>query len=194
MYTKTDRLTVPAYDHIPDLQEFKSLLDVVTLCGLNILINALDGRTYQPKGSKYELEQFDYNVIPTADRMGYIYTRGKCLELLSWIGDNYSLRDPAANLKEPSLPMMVAYICQQASVIKAYKVAAEKDSILGSDNALSCTAKQLAKQLDMAVDLLPGEHIEKNSFGFLDSPTSLAWTGVQFEVLCDDKPQYQGGC
>jgi hypothetical protein len=190
---KTDRLTDPAYNHIPDLQEFKSLLDIVTLCGLNILSNALDSRTYEPRGSKYELEEFDYNIIPKVDRNAYMYTRGKCLELLCWIGNNYSLRDPAENLKEPSLPMMVAYITQQASAIKAYKVAAEEVSILG--NALKCTAKQLAWQLEVALNLLPGQQrIKKKNFGFLDSPTSLAWTGAQFEVLCDDKPKCLGGC
>ena len=73
--------------------------------------------------------------------------------------------------------MMVAYIRQQASAIKAYKVVAEKISILGSDNALSCTAKQLAKQLKVAVNLLSGQHIKKNNFGFLDLLTSLALTG-----------------
>jgi hypothetical protein len=90
--------------------------------------------------------------------------------------------------------MMLAYILQQASAIRAYKVAAEGNSILGSDSALSCTAERLAKQLEVAVNLLPVEHSKKKNFAFSDAPTSLAWKGVQFEVLCDDKLEYRGGC
>ena len=91
---------------------------------------------------------------------------------------------------------MVAYIRQQASAILAYKSEAEQISILGSDTTVDCTADMLVEQLRVAVNLLPaGENIQKQNFGFSDEPTSLAWTGVQFEVLCnDEEPKHRGGC
>ena len=89
---------------------------------------------------------------------------------------------------------MVAYIRQQASAINAYKVEAERNSISGSDSALSCTAEKLAEQLRQAVHLLPAARIKKSTFGFSKAPTSLAWKGAQFEVLCGDVPKPRGGC
>ena len=112
--------------------------------------------------------------------------------MLDWIADHYGLRHE--QLRQPSLPMMVSYIRQQASAINAYKAEAEQESISGSDTALSCTAEKLAEQLRLAVDLLPAAEIKSNKFAFSDAPTSLAWKGAQFEVLCHDVPKPRGGC
>ena len=116
------------------------------------------------------------------------------MDLLSWIGDNYILRH--GQLREPALPMMVAYIRQHAATILAYKYEAERISIGGSDTAIGCTADMLAEQLRVAVNLLPVEEedIEKGKFGFSGKPTSLAWKGVQYEVLCNEEPKHRGGC
>jgi len=98
-------------------------------------------------------------------------------------------------MREPIMPMMVAHIRQQASAINAYKVEAERNSISGSDSALSCTADKLAEQLSLAVNLLPAPHIKKSTFGFSKAPpTSLAWKGAHFEVLCHGVPTPGGGC
>ena len=107
--------------------------------------------------------------------------------MLNWIGDHYILRSP--NLREPSLPMMVAYIHQQASAINVDKAEAEQNAILGSNTALSCTTERLAEQLALAVDLLPAAEIEKPNLAFSNRLTTLAWQGAQFEVLCYEDPK-----
>src|SRR5271155_5345296 len=58
LHTKGDDLTNPAYAHVPDLQQFKSLLDIVILCSINIFINALNGWTYKQD-----------NVIPIEEQI-----------------------------------------------------------------------------------------------------------------------------
>jgi hypothetical protein len=156
---------------VPDLQDFKSFLDVVTLCHLVILVNVLDGRSYQSDQSR---------SISAEERLSCIYTRGKCIDLLNWIDRNYRLCDPITKDIERCSWMMREYLLQQMAAIKFYKIQAEKDGILGSESARSCTARQVSDELDLVAKLFRGTN-HKPSFPSMVS-TSLAWTGLNYDV------------
>lgn len=181
---RTDNLNSidPTSDHVPDLREFKSFLDIVTLCNAVILINALDGRTYQATELESDSD-LGMNLMPMEERLGCIYARGKCVDLLNWIDSNYGLQDPTTQDMEiePCHPMMVAYFRQQTSAIKVYKLNGERDGIWGSDTALHCSGVQLADQLNMAHDVFP-RACDNNPFPSLLS-TSLAWQGPTYDVV-----------
>ena len=157
-------------DHVPDLLEFKSFLDVVTLCNLILLANVLDGRTYRSDGSA---------SISAEERLSSIYTRGKCIELLNWMDSKYRLRDPYSQEIDRCYWFFQEYLLQQISAIRSYKKEAEKDEIL---SAGKCTAKELSEQLDMVGKLFPRTN-KKQGLPSLAS-TSLAWNGVIYHVEC----------
>jgi hypothetical protein len=169
--TKTDDHIGPAGDHVPDIEDFKSLLDVVTLCNLVILMNVLDGRTYQSD---------EAGSLSVQERLSCIYTRGKCIDLLNWIDERYRLRDPFTNEFDRCSWMMRQYFFQQISVIKSYKNDAENEGILGSDSALNCSAKRVSKELDMVAQIFPGGN-KKPTLPSMTS-TSLVWNGVRYDV------------
>lgn len=163
----------PASDHVPDLQEFKSFLDVVTLCNLVILMNVLDGRTYHSDES---------TSISAEERLSCIYTRGKCIDLLNWMDQKYRLRDPFTQETDRCSWMVQEYLFHQISVIRTYKKEAENNGICGSDSARNCTAEQVSKELKMVAKLFPGTN-NKQSLPSMAS-TSLAWNGVNYDVEC----------
>lgn len=157
--------------------------------------NALDGRTYVSAESKSGSEN-DANAIPMEERFSCIYTWGKCIDILNWIDDNYMLRDPATGLREPPMPMLLTYFLEQISAINAYKKEAEEKSIWGSDTAVDCSQDRLAEQLSMVAEIFPElEGTEKRHFSIPNAKSpSLAWQGVQYEVLCDKKPLHISEC
>jgi hypothetical protein len=174
--TYTDGQTDPGSDHVPDIEDFKSFLDVVTLCNLIILMNALDGRTYQ-SGS-----------ISSEERLSSIYARGKCIDLLIWIDEKYRLREPSTEnfdgteRIESCSWMMMEYFLQQISTIRSYKQEAEKSDIQGSDSSQDCTAKQVSKELEMVRKIFPGSN-KKRRLSCMTS-SSLAWIGIKYHVEC----------
>jgi hypothetical protein len=117
------------------------------------------------------------------------------MDIIYWISDNYTLQDKATGVREPCMPIILAYIHQQASAIKAYKNEAEKRSILGSDSALHCSEDKLAGQLAMAIKIFPAELVQQQQ----DAPisdtqfSSLAWKGVTYE-LCHDEVLHRSEC
>jgi hypothetical protein len=164
---------------VTDLLEFKSFLDVVTLCNIVILMNALDGRTYGLA---------EFGSIPPEAHLSCIYTRGKCIDLLKWIDQYYTLRDPFTKRTDTCSWMMQEYFSQQISAIKAHKNQAEKNGIWGSESAQNCSGEQLSKELDMVAKIFPGG-IKKR---FLPSLAStLAWKGVAYGVECKRNPSYK---
>lgn len=190
--TNADGSIDPASGHVPDLQDFKSFLDIVTLCNAVILSNALDGRTYQAAELGSDSGP-GVNSMPTEERLGCIYARGKCVDLLNWIGGSYGLRDPATQENEPCFPMMAAYFRQQTSAIRGYKISGERDGIWGSDTALHCSEAELSDQLKMALDIFP-QASHNNPFPSLRS-TSLAWQGTTYDVVAlNSRPSSRGEC
>ena len=177
-----------ASDHVPDLKEFKSFLDIVTLCNINILMNALDDQTYLPAESDNpDLEamvKHNANAIPFKECLSCIYTWGKSMDLLNWINDNYMLRDPATGQTETGMAIMVGYILQQIYAIWRYKVEVEEAGIHGSENALYFSRSNLGKQLLMVVKIFPNISEEMQNFSLPSQQvaSSLAWKGVGYEV------------
>jgi hypothetical protein len=155
---------------VPDLLEFKSFLDVVTLCNLIILTNALDGRTYHSDDSA---------SISAEERLSIIYTRGRCIDLLDWMDQKYRLRDPFSQEIDRCSWFFREYLFQQTSVIRSYKIQAGSDEILSTGK---CTAKQVSEQLDMVGNLFPRTN-KKQGLPLMPS-TSLAWNGVNYHVEC----------
>ena len=174
--TYTDGQTDPGSDHIPDIEDFKSLLDVVTLCNLILLMNVLDGRTYQ-SGS-----------ISSEECLSSIYARGKCIDLLIWIDERYRLHEPSTDNFDGTEKiehcswMMTEYLLQQISAIRTYKQEAEKSAVWGSDSARNCTAEQVSKELDMVGKIFPGSNKKRRLPSMTSS--SLAWNGVKYRVEC----------
>jgi hypothetical protein len=113
------------------------------------------------------------------------------MDMLNWINDSYILQDPATGRREPFMSMAVAYLRQLISAIKAYKDEAEKNSIWGSDTAVSCSREKLAEQLDMAMEVFPEVVKKRHPSVSNRRPISLAWKGVLYEVLCDGKPLHK---
>lgn len=140
------------------------------MCNIGILINALDGRTYQS----------DITAISPKERLSCIYARGKSIDLLKWINDNYRLLDSTKRKSEPCLLIMQQYFFQQTSAIKMYKDRAEKEGISGSETARNCSSDELSKQLDMAIEVFPG--LQGNEPPFFLTSTSLAWQGDIYRV------------
>ena len=174
--TYADCQTDPGSGHVPDIEDFKSFLDVVTLCNLILLMNVLDGRTYQ-SGS-----------ISSEERLSSIYARGKCIDLLNWIDENYRLHEPSTEnfdgieKIERCSWMMTEYFLQQISAIRSYKQEAEKIGIRGTDSAQNCTAEQLSKELEMVQKIFPGSNKKHSLSGMTSS--SLAWIGIKYRVEC----------
>jgi hypothetical protein len=169
--TETDGQIDPASDHVPDIEDFKSLLDVVTLCNLVILSNALDGRTYQ---------LVQTGSISAEERLSSIYARGKCIDLLNWIDEHYRLYDPKQKNTDRCSWMIAEYFVQQISAIKIHKMEAEKNGICGSDSAQNCTAKQVSNELDMVSAIFPGAN--KGHTKPSMTTISLAWIGLCYDV------------
>ena len=116
------------------------------------------------------------------------------MDIMNWINDNYVFQDKATGLREPCMPIILAYIHQQTSAIKAYKNEAEKHSIWGSDTAVHCTEDKLAEQLRMAVEIFPAELVRQHVSISNTQFSSLAWKGIPYEVLCRGEVLHRSEC
>ncbi|KDR84716.1 hypothetical protein GALMADRAFT_46028, partial [Galerina marginata CBS 339.88] len=87
-----------AHAHLLDLENFSSVIDLMSFCNLIIFINVLDFKTYMY--NKYiaannvkeltqerlaAIEAFDFNAVVPKDRMRYQHARGQAYALIDWL-------------------------------------------------------------------------------------------------------------
>ena len=169
----------PSYIHLPDINTFVGLINLLSLCNLLILGNVLDFRTYSPPDQQswdeidthglLLLEHFDRSNINKEERLSIMLGRGIALELMRWVRDFCVVTSPDGIII-PDLPSR--YICQQVVALLKYKQEAEHLDIIGAPH---CTLELLKKQVNnvMSCDDLysywtqqPSLITDDTSFGF----------------------------
>lgn len=146
-------------------------MDLLTVCNLGILINALDFETYcypgQAPGEALEdwqqrrLDKYDWNAMSYVNRRAAIHTRALAFDLLHWFASVYELNMPRDD-RLMSIADLMAFaewhLGNQMSTILHYKLLTEK---LGWDGAPHCTADRLSSQLANVFeeDFNPVKHI-----------------------------------
>lgn len=145
----------PSYVHLPDMNTFVGLVNLLSLCNLLILGNVLDFRTYSAPNQKSQdevnipglmlMEHFDRSNIKKEERLSMMFSRGIALELLRWVRDFCVVESPDGDVIQ-DLPSR--YICQQVAALLRYKEEAEHLKIIGAPH---CTLELLKKQVNNAV-------------------------------------------
>ena len=143
--------------HLPDLMNFKSFIDVVSLCNFCLLANVLDHNTYQfpmSKGRKPTTRElrlrvdYDYNAISPIKRQYFTYICGLAINFLRWTTCVFGVvctgEKPLEG--EPDDPGSIAawYLQEQAQAIMHYKQKAEEQKVPGINN---CKAADVKRQL-----------------------------------------------
>lgn len=159
----------PVSAHIPDLKTMDSVLDLLSACNLGILSNALDFRTYthptqeadEPLQSeeKLQMDLFDLNSMPNADRVECTFSRGFALDLIRWFAENYVLskgqgRGTSAKKSESGKliteSIIMDNLAHQAYSVFLAKKKAALEQVVGAPN---CTVGKLKTQLLGALPL-----------------------------------------
>jgi hypothetical protein len=141
-----------AYSHIPDLNTFGGIINLLSLCNLVILGNVLDFRTYLAPNQPPErnatpaeeevLEHHDRNKIPKQERVAMMLYRGLAFEVIEWVKQNFEFRNP----KGKAVDLPSHYLAQQLLALLEYKKDAS-DNKKGSAGAPHCTLSLLEKQI-----------------------------------------------
>lgn len=145
-------VTGPAYSHIPDLNTFGGIINLLSLCNLVILGNVLDFSTYLAPNQPPErntmlaeqevLENHDRNKIPKQERVAMMFYRGLAFEVIGWMKLHFEFWNP----KGEAVDLPSHYLAQQLLALLEYKLdASEKKK--GSAGAPHCTLALLQKQI-----------------------------------------------
>ena len=86
--------------HLPALKTMESVMDLISLCTLAYLGNALDENTYKFPGNEWEMSkeqkmiwvEYDINGMKLMDRRRATYIRGIAREVITWFSENYEIR------------------------------------------------------------------------------------------------------
>jgi hypothetical protein len=142
--------------HLPDLLNFDSMVDVLTLCNFCILSNVLDFRTYGfpnigegDTPSQRGLDQrdtWDRNAFSRLDREHFIYVRGLAINFIKWLSCNFDAKLPQGTRPIPSFEKNFCgnYLLNQACAILNYKEQAEAE---GLATISWCKFKDIKRQL-----------------------------------------------
>ncbi|KAJ3500229.1 hypothetical protein NLJ89_g9887 [Agrocybe chaxingu] len=149
-------------DHLPDVTTIQGVVDLLTLCNLNILGNVLDHRTYSAPnqqedapisdGERRRWMELDVNDVPLDERNHMRYARGMSLHVFGWVRAHMSF--VYAPISE-AVDLPALYLAHQALVLEKYKDVAEQYGVTGAPN---CTKIMLKIQLDNALRLDPLSH------------------------------------
>ncbi len=141
--------------HLPSINTFSGVLNLVALCLIVILGNVLDFRTYsapnQKEGEKVTSDQrslmqlYDRNDIPGNERLAICYARGVALHMVKWVRSCCIIRDVAGEIVE-DLPSI--YLVEILNALLAYKERADKDELQGAPH---CTMELLDMQVSNIV-------------------------------------------
>ncbi|KAJ3500455.1 hypothetical protein NLJ89_g9788 [Agrocybe chaxingu] len=144
---------VPAFQHLPRLDQRESVLDLLTTCALGILSNVLDLRTYLSaletegqnagKAALATYTFYDYNAVPFFDRQCNVMARGEAYSILEWLDANYEF-DDGLGAPVDVLDVMRSYLLVLCKAIVEYKSQAEKR---GMEGAYNCTPELILRQI-----------------------------------------------
>ncbi|PPQ75956.1 hypothetical protein CVT26_005784 [Gymnopilus dilepis] len=151
------------FEHLPKLDTFSGVLDLLSLCNAIILANALDPRTYSVPGQGEEeeaskeramaMETYDLNDIPHAERLEMIHARGICVHLLQWFEAHFEIQDKR---NDHVIGIVAgAYLGRQAATIVNYKAAACPIAGHKVEGAPHCSPDMLNKQVKNAIQVWP---------------------------------------
>lgn len=139
------------YSHLPDVQTFDGLLDLLSACILAILGNVLDYRTYSaPNQDKDEpashsqkvlMEEFDRNNISANERMAICHARGIALTIFNWVREYCTIKDGKGNVVE-DLPSR--FLVQILKALLKYKAKANQEKLGGAPH---CDLHMLERQV-----------------------------------------------
>ena len=139
------------YSHVPDINTFDGVLDLLSACVLSILGNVLDFRTYsapnqaddQPmsEAQKFLMAKYDRNDIPRNERKAICYVRGVALSLIDWVRSQFVIiaSDGTVLVDLPS-----RFIVQMLTTVVNYKSKAMRLKLKGAPH---CDTAALRKQV-----------------------------------------------
>ncbi|PPQ76207.1 hypothetical protein CVT26_009208 [Gymnopilus dilepis] len=155
--------TDPLFMHVPHLKTIDSALDLLSLCALGYLANALDLQTYLFPGRSngqdwtdaeiVKWKSDDLNSMPKIDRKRCTYARGMVRELIAWFVDNHIILHRPADAstgkwqKVSTKNFALSFIADQLVSIKRYKESAVAREQLSSEHS-SCSFEMFALQVD----------------------------------------------
>ena len=145
-------MTDPAASHLPNINDFDGLMDLLSACILVILGNVLDFRTYRaPSQDEYEkasqdqqiLINSEINSIPITERFAICHARGVALHLINWIRICSEIRGPGGVIIT-DLPSQ--FFVQIAQTLIKYKEGANASKL---DLKANCTLPMLTSRSKM---------------------------------------------
>ncbi|KAF8873911.1 hypothetical protein CPB84DRAFT_1853838 [Gymnopilus junonius] len=186
------------FQHLPKLDTFSGVLNLLSLCNLVILGNALDHRTYSAPGQKPHekasmtqkmlMDQYDLNDIDVGERLEMIFARGLCVHILMWFEANYEIAHIDGDKRVRNC--VSYYLGKQAASIVSYKGLAcpqGHDPLIGAPH---CTLDMLEAQVENALLVWEGaeksyhsRHIDRNHLDYGPNATF-------YRVVKRQKPLY----
>lgn len=142
--------TDPTWPHLPDLEQFDGLMNLLSACVLGILGNVLDFRTYNPPSgvnnsplteSEKLLLKHDVNAMPLDDRMASCYARGAAFHLFEWVRSCCLIYGPDGTVVD-DLPSQ--FLVQIGKAMLRYKRKALAKKL---DGVTHCSLSSLNAQL-----------------------------------------------
>jgi len=141
--------------HMPNVQTFQGLMDLISGCTLAVLCNVLDFRTYSAPNQREEdlttkaqlqlWKDFDRNDIPGDERMAICYARGVALAVFGWIRDGCIVKTPDGEVVD-DLPSK--YLVNLLDALVGYK---DNAKARGLEGAPHCSSWMLKAQISNVV-------------------------------------------
>jgi len=174
--------------HLPNVQTFQGLMDLISGCALAVLGNVLDFRTYSAPNQAEEdpttraqlqlWKDFDQNDIPGDERMAICYARGVALAVFGWIRDWCIVKTPDGEVVE-DLPSK--YLVNLLDALVGYK---DKAKAQGLEGAPHCAPWMLKAQIsnvvkcDRSIETLWGQRTGRSSDSLrmdMDEGCTVQW-------------------
>src|SRR5271156_2212940 len=121
-------------------------MNLVALCNILILSNALDERTYCSEDSPNEKR------IPHAERYKMAYSRGLSCFLLIALDDRFVITRNAKPISSSIPAFALSILADLSACILAYKRKAEGSGMQG---AINCSSSLLQEQLEDCLSIWP---------------------------------------
>lgn len=151
-----------AWTHLPNLEQFDGLMNLLSLCVLVILGNVLDFRTYCASSQhataplttseKFLMANFDINGIPHNERLAICYARGAALHLFAWVRDCCVIHGPDGVVVN-DLPAY--FLVRIGRAMIRYKRKAEAKNLQGVTH---CSMDFLTSQIENVMTSKSGIH------------------------------------
>jgi hypothetical protein len=141
-------------NHLFAFEDSEDLKALFSLFGLVVFMNVLDKRTYRPyieagdplsPDATAQLQEYDRNAIPYAERRHCAYTRGLARDLMTWFCGTYIINDLEDNLAVPH-NLLSAFMVHIAVTMVQYKRQAAKHNKYGC-----CKPEAFEEQVAMSL-------------------------------------------